>query len=473
MTRIALFNIITDVSLQPSNTTCQNSQFLVIIVTSYVEHVELRNAHRTTYPAEILSKANTTRVFLLAQIPDDEDLSITQSTINEESETFGDILQGTFDDTYRNLTLKHLMGLKWASTTCPNASYILKVDDDSVYILETIHVLLRSFNYTSTLLMGYINNFTVPIRDSDSKWRVTWKEYPNLEYPHFLSGWYYITTPQVAAALCDEAVYHRYFWIDDIFVTGMVRESLDVSLQPSNTTCQNSQFLVIIVTSYVEHVELRNAHRTTYPAETLSKSNTTRVFLLAQIPDDEDLNITQSAINEESETFGDILQGTFDDTYRNLTLKHLMGLKWASTTCPNASYILKVDDDSVYILGTTHDLLRSSNYTSTLLMGYINNHTVPIRDSDNKWRVTWKEYPSLKYPHFLSGWYYITTPRVAAALCDEAVYHRYFWIDDIFVTGMVRESLGINLTELPNEFGPYIYMDCVYVIEQNYFDCKA
>lgn len=36
----------------------------------------------------------------------------------------------------------------------------------------------------------------------------------------------------------------------------------------------------------------------------------------------------QNAINEESERYHDLVQGNFVDSYRNLTYKHVMGLKW-------------------------------------------------------------------------------------------------------------------------------------------------
>lgn len=46
--------------------------FLVIIVTSYVGHVELRSAHRRAMTPEYLSSLRVTRVFLLAKIPPNE-----------------------------------------------------------------------------------------------------------------------------------------------------------------------------------------------------------------------------------------------------------------------------------------------------------------------------------------------------------------------------------------------------------------
>ena len=48
-------------------------------------------------------------------------------TIQEEHRLFGDIVQGSFIESYRNLTLKAVMALKWVTTYCTNAKYVIKV----------------------------------------------------------------------------------------------------------------------------------------------------------------------------------------------------------------------------------------------------------------------------------------------------------------------------------------------------------
>lgn len=129
-----------------------------------------------------------------------------------------------------------------------------------------------------------------------------------------------------------------------------------------------------------------------------------------------------------------------------------MGLCWASTTCKDTAFILKVDDDTVFNLERTYALLEKVDHTTDFFMGYMLNHTKPRRNKENKWYVTWDEYPKIQYPSYLSGWYYLTTPKVAAKLCNEAIYHPFFWIDDIFVTGILTESLDIKLRHLPDEY---------------------
>ncbi|XP_072929927.1 beta-1,3-galactosyltransferase 1-like isoform X2 [Epargyreus clarus] len=186
------------------------------------------------------------------------------------------------------------------------------------------------------------------------------------------------------------------------------------------------------------------------PQEYLKSFNTTRIFLLARIPKTEKY-ITQEAIDNESQIFGDILQGPFMENYRNLTYKHLMGLQWASSVCEKATFILKVDDDIVFDFNRTYKYLTSIpiSQREMFISGHILNNTLPRRQKQNKWYVTWDEYPRSNYPPYFSGWYYIISPKIAKELCKEAIYHPYFWIDDIFITGVLTEALGIQLKELP------------------------
>lgn len=129
-----------------------------------------------------------------------------------------------------------------------------------------------------------------------------------------------------------------------------------------------------------------------------------------------------------------------------------MGLQWASTYCRNVSFILKVDDDIVFNLNRTHEFLTSISKKEDMLMGYILNNTIPKRNKQNKWYVTNEEYPRNIYPAYLSGWYYIISPKIAYAIAQEAPFHSQFWIDDIFVTGILSEYLGVKLKQLPSGY---------------------
>lgn len=57
---------------------------------------------------------NVKIVYLIGQTQSNE----TQTSINQESDFYGDIVQESFLDSYNNLTLKSIMMLKWVTTNC-------------------------------------------------------------------------------------------------------------------------------------------------------------------------------------------------------------------------------------------------------------------------------------------------------------------------------------------------------------------
>lgn len=220
----------------------------VIIVTSYVGHDEVRSAHRQTLTQHKLRSMGLLRVFLLADIPSKEKF-IEQKSIYDESDRFEDIVQGNFVEAYRNLTYKHIMGLRWAASECSVAKYIIKIDDDTVF--DVYHLVSYLENLESTaddsnehLLAGYILDGKKPIRLQASKWYVTFQEFSENVYPDYLSGWLYITNPKTARSLVAESQIQPYFWIDDTWVTGVLREKRDIPLTRLNKWYSaNSQFL--------------------------------------------------------------------------------------------------------------------------------------------------------------------------------------------------------------------------------------
>ena len=54
-------------------------------------------------------------MFLLGVAKNNPDLMIK---VSEESEIFNDILVGSYEDTYKNLTLKTLSGFNWLNFHC-------------------------------------------------------------------------------------------------------------------------------------------------------------------------------------------------------------------------------------------------------------------------------------------------------------------------------------------------------------------
>lgn len=220
----------------------------------------------------------------------------------------------------------------------------------------------------------------------------------------------------------------------------------------------------MVVTSYVGHDEIRSAHRQAISQEELKSFGMLRVFLLAEIPKQE-IFITQKAIVNEHERFRDIVQGNFQEAYRNLTYKHIMGLRWASVECPKATFIIKMDDDTVYDIFYLRDYLESfienNSPPNDFLAGFILANKKPIRNVANKWYVSIDEYSKPNYPNYLSGWLYITNPKTAQKLVIESQRQPFMWIDDTWVTGVLRELKDIKITELNHWYSANSqFLDC-------------
>lgn len=205
--------------------------------------------------------------------------------------------------------------------------------------------------------------------------------------------------------------------------------------------------IIVLVTSHTANVYNRNVIRRSYPKDLFDKFNAHLVFLLAVAPsNNKTFNYT---FDRELKEYDDIVQGTFIESYRNLTHKHLMGFKWVLEFCRSAEYVVKMDDDIVVNYYKLFQLMKTYRFE---LMGHVLDHMKPIRDPQNKWYVSEKEYENEKYPEFLSGWLYVATFDSVRSLLKQAHLSAFFWIDDLFVTGILREKAKIKLTDIRNYF---------------------
>ncbi|XP_065075145.1 beta-1,3-galactosyltransferase 5-like [Ochlerotatus camptorhynchus] len=242
----------------------------------------------------------------------------------------------------------------------------------------------------------------------------------------------------------------------------------DFHFRIANDVCKEngsySELLgVIMVTSYVGNDALRAAHRQAISQQKLISMGLLRIFSLGSIPEKERF-ITQKAIESEQELFGDLIQGNFQEAYRNLTYKHVMSLKWATEHCPRARFVIKMDDDIVF------DPFFIQNYLSdvgqkkeqgALLAGFAFSNKKVIRLKGNKWFVSREEYPRDVYPPYLSGWLYVANQNTARELVLQSESVPFFWIDDTYVTGILAGHARIKPTSLNKWFSANSeFLDC-------------
>lgn len=232
---------------------------------------------------------------------------------------------------------------------------------------------------------------------------------------------------------------------------------------PNKTICgsvdennETSVEFLLLVHSALDHYDYRNVIRQAVP------NNFVTVFVLGR-----DINgsVTQEALQEQKE-YGDLLIGHFMDSYRNMTIKHLLAWNYALKYCYAVDFVAKMDDDVfVDFVGVTamaslrYPKRETSLYTrlgSKLFSCFSQVDMKVIRDPKNKWFVNQDDLLIKVYPEFCSGWFYFTSIESieAVLLSLNHVYAQNpFWIDDVWLTGYLRTwSEDVFIDPINNKF---------------------
>ncbi|KAI1286224.1 Beta-1,3-galactosyltransferase 5 [Halotydeus destructor] len=208
-------------------------------------------------------------------------------------------------------------------------------------------------------------------------------------------------------------------------------------------------FLLVFVHSAPQNEHKRKVLRQTWANESLFSDTPTRmrvIFTLGSVVNES----LQAAIVAENTQYQDIVQGNFRDTYRNLTYKHVMGLKWVTYFCPQVKFVLKTDDDIfvdilqlIFYLKGQH----SMSAVNSLMACNVITNPYPTRSNRTKWMVTYEEYPRKYYPPYCAGWGILMTPDVVFRLYDKSKSLPYFWVDDVHVSGLLAEQIQVKHTD--------------------------
>jgi len=197
---------------------------------------------------------------------------------------------------------------------------------------------------------------------------------------------------------------------------------------PGYSVCNNSNSSVYILvyvhsgpTNYQRRVVIREtwATRTLFPDLRL-------VFMIGKSLD----NNIMKAIEYENEIYRDIVQEDFIDSYKNLTYKGIMALKWISIYCSKTKYVLKVDDDIVVNTFTLTNHLKfldkhNPNKQSTILCLLWQAMGV-MRDSKSKWYLSREDFPLDKFPPYCSGSAFILTGDMPGKMYNASLYVPFF-----------------------------------------------
>ena len=202
---------------------CQREPNLryLIYVHSSPPNVDRRSNIRTTWGNSHLFQNNQTKIlFVFGKAKKRE----AQRIVMDEFKRYGDIIQGDFDDTYKNLTYKGILALHFITIYCKNVKFVIKSDDDT--FCNIFHLERVAENQTGNFLACQHYHSNMPIlRDPETcmKWCVEKDELPGQQhFPHYCAGALWMTTYGVVKHLYQASYETNFFWIDDVFISGLL-----------------------------------------------------------------------------------------------------------------------------------------------------------------------------------------------------------------------------------------------------------
>ncbi|XP_066285414.1 beta-1,3-galactosyltransferase 1-like [Branchiostoma lanceolatum] len=207
--------------------------FLVIVVHTAHDHVAHRQAVRATWGNQSNLPGVEIKTLFALGTTDDQKL---QLAVDKEDAIYGDIIQETFKDSYKNLTLKTVMTLKWFLNYCPKAAYLMKTDDDTYVNVFNLVKTLRRFEGKSELLIGFVIKGAEPRRDVNSKWYLSVHDFSKDTLPWYTAGGTgYVISRDLVPRLYVTSHHTKPVFLEDVYI-GMCVERLGI------TPSQNKQF---------------------------------------------------------------------------------------------------------------------------------------------------------------------------------------------------------------------------------------
>ena len=224
----------------------------------------------------------------------------------------------------------------------------------------------------------------------------------------------------------------------------------DINPHPFNFTIANEDacfknnegghiFLVVLVKCRPNEKYDRQQVRRTWGGVTqvLGRRALT-MFLIGQTTDP----TANQLLRNEDGTHHDFIQEDFIDSYHNMTYKNIMGLKWVTLFCPQASYVLSIDSDmTLNIVHLVRRLIRKPRVN--FAEGHLRRDPLPHRHKSSKWYTPLEMYPEPTYAPFLNGACYVMSGDVGMAIYRESIHVRFLQWDDVFI-GLVMKKIGIE-----------------------------
>ncbi|XP_075707045.1 N-acetyllactosaminide beta-1,3-N-acetylglucosaminyltransferase 3 [Rhinoderma darwinii] len=202
-------------------------------------------------------------------------------------------------------------------------------------------------------------------------------------------------------------------------------------------------FLLLAIKSSPGNYERRAIIRQTWGEETSYQgAHVKRIFLSGTSKNEREDRHLRQLLKIESETYGDILQWDFHDTFYNLTLKQLLFYGWINEYCPGANFIFNGDDDVFVNTFNVVIYLRGHEADKHLFVGQLIANVGPIREAGSKYYVPVQVTASNAYPMYCGGGGILMSKYTAHVIYNKSQDIQLFPIDDVYL-GMCLAKAGL------------------------------
>ncbi|CAL1538677.1 unnamed protein product [Lymnaea stagnalis] len=216
----------------PSHACAHGKTDVLFVVPSAPDNFDNRIKTRTGKKGEYVGhKGHNAKMVFFLGLPASEKGAKIQTLIDIEAGLYGDIVQETFEDVYANIRHKSVSMLKWASTFCQQATYVIRTDDDVMVDIPKVYAVMRRKHQQFTdFIVGDRKDNWEPVRETDSKYYLSEQEYAPSTLPPFALGGLLGFPISTVSLLYQAALRTKPIWLDDVYITGMCARNVDVPL---------------------------------------------------------------------------------------------------------------------------------------------------------------------------------------------------------------------------------------------------
>uniref|UniRef100_A0A0N5BAR9 Hexosyltransferase n=1 Tax=Strongyloides papillosus TaxID=174720 RepID=A0A0N5BAR9_STREA len=188
---------------------------------------------------------------------------------------------------------------------------------------------------------------------------------------------------------------------------------------------------VIVIRSAQTSIDYRN-----YIRETWKKNTEPKIPIIFVCGNNGNFDLST-----ENETYGDILQLDFVDSYKNLTRK-MMGIYDYFLKNSKVSEIIVINDDTI-VNATALNEITNKRFDNPVMIGKVSRGYPRLFFNWLPWYVSSEDYPNKCYPPFVQGSSFIINRSAASLIHKNICKFPFVHLDDVFM-GIITNCLGIH-----------------------------